>query len=322
MGFVPQVVDLNGDGITDILSGSYTGDYRGRTEVFKDESGKQLSEIFVYYRKKDGSFEPRVRIATCHVHSVVMPVDWDGDGDYDLVTAARSFEEATPNYGQINYMENTGSKTNPVFESRVNLIPEMKTKDGKDLLITSAEAWDWDGDGLLDILAGNEWGAIMFFKNDGTKSKPHFSPDPEFLAGKSTVGMSHKEKLKVLEEIPWGSRLALHIRDWDGDGVADILAGDSKTITLTKELRFANASESDMKRFEEAEMKMAEMQTKMREMSEGVNYQEMSEDDKKAYIEKMNAFRKDYEPYQNVIYNEFPERIMHGYVWVFKGIRE
>lgn len=320
MGFVPQLVDMNGDGIKDIFSGSYQGDHRDGSEQPKDENGNGLSDIFVFYGKEDGTFEQKVSIAQCHIHAAAMPVDWDGDGDYDIITAARLFSDVTEFEGQINYLENVGTKTEPEFGKTVNMIPDLEKKPGHDLLITSAEAWDWDDDGLLDIIAGTEWGSILYFRNIGTAEEYKFAPEPEVLVGKSTVGMEHGEKLAVLEDQEWGSRFALHILDWDGDGVVDILAGDQKSITLTEEQRFAGASEEELAEFKEAEAKMAEMQEKMTEMFQGINYQEMSEEERKAYIDKMNEFRKPYEPYQKIAYEKFPAREVHGYVWFFKGV--
>ncbi|MCG8375482.1 MAG: hypothetical protein MI702_03280, partial [Chlorobiales bacterium] len=108
----------------------------------------------------------------------------------------------------------------------------------------------------------------------------------------------------------------------DGDGVADLLAGDQKTITLTKEQRLAGASEDDLKRFAEAEAKLKEFQVKSKEISQGVDFQSLSDEEKTTHRNRLKALFDSYRQYQTVVYEEFPERKMHGYVWVFKGIKE
>ena len=41
-------------------------------------------------------------------------------------------------------------------------------------MISSSGAADWDSDGIIDLLIGNEDGNIRFFKNIGTRTDPQF----------------------------------------------------------------------------------------------------------------------------------------------------
>ena len=88
-------------------------------------------------------------------------VDIDGDGDLDLVI--------TEDYGVVNFFENTGSATNPQFETPVNpgWIP--------DTTIIDVAFGDLDGDGDYDIVAMSYYGQIYYYENTGSATNPQFA---------------------------------------------------------------------------------------------------------------------------------------------------
>ncbi len=69
---------------------------------------------------------------------------------------------------------------------------------------------DVDGDGDLDVLIGEESGNLIFFENTGTASAPAFAPAIENPFGLTGVGANATPELA----------------DLDGDGDADVLAGN------------------------------------------------------------------------------------------------
>jgi hypothetical protein len=302
MGFVPHVVDINGDGKVDIISGSYN------SKTTDKDNGK-IAEIYVFYGQSDGCFGKRQVLGLCHIHAIASPVDWDDDGDYDLITADRS-------RNGVCLMVNRGSRTVPRFDPPKPLIPELPEKTAKELMITSAAAVDWDGDGSKDLVVGTEWGNIFWFRNNGTI----VNPEPRILIGTSTVGKTFEERRAILKEHPWGSRLAISVCDWDGDGITDVLAGDSKRETLAEEEVLVGASKEEIEAYGQAQSKMTEYSDKSRQLREEKYKKEMSQEEKDIYLKESRALSETYRPYRELI-RKYPRSFSHGYVWIFKGVK-
>lgn len=111
--------------------------------------------------------------------STPVGVDWDGDGDEDLISGNTA--------GYVGFLENMGG-----HPPRWNA-PRYLTAQGKPIRIQAgvngsiqgpAEAkWgyttlsvaDWDHDGLLDVVANSIWGRVVWWRNVGSVSQPELS---------------------------------------------------------------------------------------------------------------------------------------------------
>ena len=133
--------------------------------------------------------------------------DWDGDGDLDVISG--DFRD------NWTFFENVGTRTEPAYTSGRLL----QGSDGKrlhaDLCITAPFAHDWDHDGRLDFLSGEEDGRLGFYRNTGkvANGMPVFDQPSYVRAARDYV---HFGVLCT----PWTA-------DFDGDGDLDIIAGDS-----------------------------------------------------------------------------------------------
>ena len=81
-------------------------------------------------------------------------VDQDNDGDFDMWVGTE--------YGNLQYYENTGSTTNPVFTARTGVNNPM---NGVDVGNSAApNLVDQDNDGDFDMWIGNDDGNLLYYE--------------------------------------------------------------------------------------------------------------------------------------------------------------
>ncbi|HCN31174.1 MAG TPA: FG-GAP protein [Verrucomicrobiales bacterium] len=113
----------------------------------------------------------------------------------------------------------------PVFSGPVSVLQE--NADLYAGTLPSPTTVDWDGDGALDILAGNSEGFVLFFKNTGGNESPRFLPATRVQAGGRDIHVQagYSGSLQGLQEARWGY-LSPNAFDWNGDGLPDLVTGD------------------------------------------------------------------------------------------------
>ncbi|HUF63370.1 MAG TPA: VCBS repeat-containing protein [Verrucomicrobiales bacterium] len=258
----------------------------------------------VLWGKADGSFKKAAVLEGTDGEPLVIPIsgedqqtenictrptaiDWDGDGDLDIVTG---------NFAGTFYLF-TGDG-NGKFQPK----PEIVPGEGGPLRIVGAHSdpfvVDWDGDGDFDLLSGSSSGGVQWAENQAGPGKPPvWRSFVSLIAAPAAPAYGQPVDEKDLQG-PAGST-RVWSSDVDGDGKLDILAGDSVTLVSPipglEEKEFAKKFEAWNKAVQKA--------------SEELNSSSDPET-REAAMEKVNTLYKQR--------SEFMKEDRTGFVWLYR----
>ena len=197
-GYAPAFGDLDGDGDADLVVGGFNGRF-----VLLLNDGTPTAPDFRLVETTTGT--PGFGGVDAGQYARGALGDVDGDGDLDFMTGASS--------GRVRLYRNTGTPESPSFATEANGTPApedlayaltigIPDDTGEDSAPALA---DLDGDGDLDLLIGTSTGAILVYRNTGTRTAPAFTAEAPIIGGRR--------------------RAVPALADLDGDGDADLLAG-------------------------------------------------------------------------------------------------
>jgi hypothetical protein len=150
-----RYVDWDNDGDCDLLAGNTT-----HRVLWYENTGTRTEPAFVgptilQVAGQNAPFGLRSSIAT---------VDWDGDGDWDLLGNQGDWAKAGP-----VLCENVGTNENPRFKPPARLMCW-----GAPIVLSAHEktmaAVDWYGAGKVDLVCGGESGYFYFFRRPRLES--------------------------------------------------------------------------------------------------------------------------------------------------------
>ncbi len=223
-----QFVDLDGDGILDIVTGTYM-----ETRAVSDDgmAWEDLGEIQFLKGKGNGQYEvprsfegPSGTPILIDAFATVSPVHWDNDGIWDLVVSTR--ETGDP---LRVYLGKKGLKLSaPTTVQTAGTAFARGLGVGK-LQWASIQMVDWNGDGTPDLLAGNADGGVYVYP--GSRNTQGVL---SLGAGQTLVEPLAPETDLKLTGAPYalpttprsGFQAAVYATDWNGDGKLDLLVGD------------------------------------------------------------------------------------------------
>jgi hypothetical protein len=224
-----RYVDFDGDGRLDIVVGADDWSDYGWDNAY-DASGRWTRgplRGFVYLVRNRGTNEKPIYEKPVRVMAGDKPVetfgwpcpnfaDFRGTGKLDLICG--EFRDS------FTFFENIGTRTAPRYATgrRLTLPPPAGAPAGAsrpltmDLEMITPVAIDWNKDGHVDLLCGDEDGRVALIENTGrlaADGAPQFLPPRYF--------QQEADALKC-------GALATPVGfDWDGDGAMDIISGNS-----------------------------------------------------------------------------------------------
>jgi hypothetical protein len=225
----PVALDWDGDGDTDLIC----GDEDGRVALI--ENCGKLDSANTPIFKHPHYFKQRADKVKFGALVTPDAVDWDGDGDLDLVCGNTA--------GYIGYIENLSGKgvAKPKWAE-----PKYIQESGETLRImagpngsiqgpcerkwgyTTVKVADWDGDGFMDIVANSIWGKIVWYRNSGGKGSLDLEKarpvEVEWNGVQPSLawGWLRPEGKALLTQ--W--RTTPFATDWNSDGLMDLVMLD------------------------------------------------------------------------------------------------
>jgi predicted neuraminidase len=235
-----RYVDYDGDGDHDLIVG--VGDW---TDYGWDHASDQQGTWrngplhgYVYWIENratdsapDYSDQPqRLQAAGSDIDVYGWPspnfADFDGDGDLDLICG--EFLDG------FTWFENQGTRNKPVYAAGRKLIDRRGDPLRMELQMITPTAIDWDQDGDIDLVVGDEDGRVALLENSG-----------EFVAGMPLMNPPTYFRQQA-DTLKFGALATPFACDWDGDGDQDILCGNTAgQIGLFENLGPATGSERD-----------------------------------------------------------------------------
>ncbi|MCF7765084.1 MAG: VCBS repeat-containing protein [Verrucomicrobia bacterium] len=214
-----KFADFDGDTVTDLVVGYGDWTEYGWDNAY-DATGRwtngPLHGYVLFLRNLGTSQAPQYDHPTqmeaggkaIDVYGMPSPnlADFDGDGDLDLICG--EFLDG------FTYFENTGTRTTPDYAPGQRL-RHNGAPLAMDLQMIVPAAIDWDGDGDIDLVCGDEDGRVALLEHTGRVDHgvPQFLP-PRYFQQEPT-------------NLKFGALATPYSVDWDADGDEDLICGNT-----------------------------------------------------------------------------------------------
>jgi len=216
-----RYVDYDGDGDHDIIVGAGDWSDLGWDHAYNRNGVWRNGPLhgYVYLMANEGtdakpqysSTARRIQAGGGDIDVYGWPspnfADFDGDGDLDLLCG--EFLDG------FTYFANTGTRKQPSYAAGVKLTAANGQPLKMHLQMITPTAIDWDADGDLDLIVGDEDGRVALVENTGK------------LRDAAPVFSSPRYFQQQADTLKFGALATPFVYDWDNDGDEDIICGNT-----------------------------------------------------------------------------------------------
>lgn len=166
-GSVPLVYDVNNDGLSDLLVANFY--------AYKPVLNKEAR--IAYYQNIGTQSAPQfllvdqdfLNLSSLNLGLRLLPAmgDLNADGKPDLILGKDN--------GQLVYFVNNSSGINLNFQLQAAALSDQNNQVIQVPLFSAPQLFDYNQDGLLDLIIGHKGGSLIYYQNTGTASAPAFS---------------------------------------------------------------------------------------------------------------------------------------------------
>ncbi len=195
---IPMVIDWNHDGAKDLI----IGDEKGYVWFYQNFGSDNFPEFLMGTEIKVSNIPINVIS-----HAAPYVVNWDNDKDLDLIVGNGN-GQLTLFLSSNDLLFSPGSL--PVLQPGVTITGINSHPH------TAPFIYDWNDDGLKDLIIGDANGYIWVYLNKGNDSNPFFNEGYRVLGtGSVPLSVGNDAVPRVVQQ-------------WDGEGNKDLVVGNSE----------------------------------------------------------------------------------------------
>jgi len=205
----PNLADFDGDGDLDLLCGEFIDKFTYFENIGTRREPRYAAGRYLQFNGR------ALTMDLCMI--VPVALDWDKDGDVDLVVGQED--------GRVAFVENTGKLVDGTPQFLAPVFFQQVADELKFGALVTPYSCDWDGDGDEDLICGNTAGYIGFIENLDGGNPPSWAA-PKYLTADGKIiriQAGYNGSIQGPCETKWGYT-TLNVADWDHDGLLDIVA--------------------------------------------------------------------------------------------------
>lgn len=204
----PNLADFDNDGDLDLLCGEFLDKFTYFENIGTRSAPEFREGEYVWYNGEPITMELEM--------IVPIAIDWDKDGDVDVVVGQED--------GRVALMENSGEVIDGLPQFELPRFFKQRAKNVKFGALVTPYSFDWDNDGDEDLICGNTAGYIGFVENLDGGDPPQWA-EPKYLTADGEVihiQAGYNGSIQGPCEAKWGYT-TLSVGDWDMDGLPDVM---------------------------------------------------------------------------------------------------